>query len=67
MQVVLEEAAESYAAEKVMELQSNSMTDMQENVERLRAWILGWSPAKRIKAKPVEDSSGPDDDDELDE
>ncbi|OZJ06154.1 hypothetical protein BZG36_01043 [Bifiguratus adelaidae] len=39
MQVVLDEAKASYAEEIVIELQSNSVDDMEENVERTRQWV----------------------------
>lgn len=40
MQVLLEEARESYKEEIVMPLASNSIEDLDHNVERLRKWIL---------------------------
>jgi adenylate kinase len=64
MQVVLEEARESYAEEKVLELESNSLQDMERNITTLREWVASWKPTKRIKARaPV--SSDDDDDEEL--
>ena len=42
MQVVLEEARESYAKEIVHEVQSNTMEDMEANVERVDAWMKQW-------------------------
>ncbi|KAF9162032.1 hypothetical protein DFQ27_006081 [Actinomortierella ambigua] len=42
MQVVLEEARDSYAEEIVVELQSNSLEEMEENVSRIKAWVEQW-------------------------
>ena len=42
MQVVLEEARESYAKEIVVELQSDSIEQMEENVSRIKAWKDQW-------------------------
>ncbi|KAG0356525.1 hypothetical protein BG005_004523 [Podila minutissima] len=42
MQVVLEDARESYAEEIVIELQSNSVEQMEENVSRIKAWVDNW-------------------------
>ncbi|CAG8679564.1 18601_t:CDS:2 [Dentiscutata erythropus] len=41
-QVILEEAKESYAAEIVVELQSNNIEDMQSNVTRIEEWVEAW-------------------------
>jgi adenylate kinase len=42
MQVVLEEARESYAKEILVELQSDSIEQMEENVSRIKAWKDQW-------------------------
>lgn len=42
MQVVLDEARESYDLEIVQEVQSNTVEDMESNVERCRAWVDQW-------------------------
>ncbi|KAG9312724.1 P-loop containing nucleoside triphosphate hydrolase protein [Chiua virens] len=42
MGVVSEEARESYQPEIVVELESNSMEDLQENVRRIVTWIDQW-------------------------
>lgn len=42
MQVVLEEARSSYPAEIVVELQSESMEDLEANVARIVEWINAW-------------------------
>ena len=39
MQTVLEEARESYAAEIVVELESETVEQMEQNVARIVAWI----------------------------
>ncbi|CAG8635951.1 2620_t:CDS:2, partial [Ambispora gerdemannii] len=43
---VLEEARESYAPEKVVELQSNSVDDMDSNASRIEKWIEDWKTRK---------------------
>ena len=42
MQTVLDEAREAFAAEIVIELQSDSPGDVESNVERILAWIESW-------------------------
>lgn len=42
MQVVLEEAREAYAPEIVHEVQSNSIEDMESNVQRVMDWSKQW-------------------------
>ena len=42
MEVLLMEARESYAAEIVVELQSNDTEDIDSNVERIESWISTW-------------------------
>ncbi|KAF8527932.1 AAA domain-containing protein [Hysterangium stoloniferum] len=42
MQIVLEEARESYPQEIVVELQSESTEDLETNVARIIAWINEW-------------------------
>ncbi|EJD04179.1 P-loop containing nucleoside triphosphate hydrolase protein [Fomitiporia mediterranea MF3/22] len=42
MQVVLDEARESYAEEIVIELKSESTDDLESNVERLVEWVRAW-------------------------
>jgi len=42
MQVVLEEARESYDLEIVQELQSNTMEEMESNVQRCKVWVGQW-------------------------
>ncbi|KAL0638176.1 factor activating pos9 [Maublancomyces gigas] len=43
MQVILEEAKESYDEEIVVELQSNNSDDIDSNVERISLWLEQWS------------------------
>eukprot|EP00551_Chaetoceros_affinis_P000295 CAMPEP_0203656558 /NCGR_PEP_ID=MMETSP0088-20131115/41972_1 /ASSEMBLY_ACC=CAM_ASM_001087 /TAXON_ID=426623 /ORGANISM="Chaetoceros affinis, Strain CCMP159" /LENGTH=239 /DNA_ID=CAMNT_0050517589 /DNA_START=75 /DNA_END=794 /DNA_ORIENTATION=+ len=42
MNVVLDEAKESYAKEIVVELKSNSVVDMDQNVDRVVSWYRQW-------------------------
>ena len=42
MEVLLEEARESYDEEVVIELQSNEAEDIESNVERIVIWIENW-------------------------
>lgn len=42
MQVILEEAQESYDPEIVIELQSDDVDQMESNVERITQWVENW-------------------------
>ncbi|THD20869.1 Adenylate kinase isoenzyme 6 [Fasciola hepatica] len=42
VQVVLDEARESYREEIVMELPSNSLDDLEQNAQRISDWIVQW-------------------------
>ena len=42
MQVLLDEARESYAQEIVVELKSESPEDIESNLERIEQWIMAW-------------------------
>lgn len=42
MQVLLEEARESYKEEIVVELKSESTEDVESNLERIERWVEGW-------------------------
>lgn len=42
MQVILEEARESYAHEIVHECSSNTIEDLENNVTRIEQWIKHW-------------------------
>ena len=43
MQTILEEARDSYRKEIVIELQSNTTDELENNLERIEAWIQQWS------------------------
>ena len=51
MQVLLEEARESYDADIVVELTSDATEDIEGNVERIEAWITDWQRNNSDKAK----------------
>ncbi|CAK7894981.1 adenylate kinase isoenzyme 6 homolog Hbr1p [[Candida] anglica] len=42
MEVILQDARESYIPEIVIELNSNSVEEMDENVDRISAWVENW-------------------------
>lgn len=42
MQVILEEARNSYAIEIVHEVPSNTVEDMQSNIQRVQQWVEQW-------------------------
>jgi len=42
MQVILEEARESYKKEIIWELQNNTLEDMERNVEGIVSWVQQW-------------------------
>jgi adenylate kinase len=46
MQVVLEEARESYAEDVVKEIKSNSIEELESNVESIAGWAKRWALAK---------------------
>ncbi|CAG8672582.1 10459_t:CDS:2 [Rhizophagus irregularis] len=45
-QVILEEAKESYANEIVIELQSNTIQDMESNASRIEQWVYNFKTQK---------------------
>lgn len=47
MEVLLEEARESYDDEIVVELQSNDADDIESNVERIMIWIEDWKRSNK--------------------
>lgn len=47
MEVLLEEARESYNDEIVVELQSNDAEDIESNVERITIWIEDWKKSNK--------------------
>ncbi|KAL3425616.1 POS9-activating factor FAP7 [Phlyctema vagabunda] len=42
MEVLLQEARDSYAEEIIVELSSNTSDEMESNIERVEAWIKQW-------------------------
>lgn len=42
MQVLLQEARDSYDEEMVVELQSNTSDEMDSNVDRIEQWLTQW-------------------------
>ncbi|PSS02434.1 AAA domain-domain-containing protein [Coniella lustricola] len=42
MEVLLQEARDSYEEEIIVELTSNSTEELEENVERIQAWLKQW-------------------------
>lgn len=42
MEVLLEEARDSYDEEIVVELTSNTSDEMESNVDRIEAWLKQW-------------------------
>jgi adenylate kinase len=42
MEVLLQEARDSYDEEIIVELVSNTSDDMERNVERIEGWIAQW-------------------------
>ena len=44
MQVVLEEAHASYRSEIIHTVESNTIDQMEDNVERVQAWVKNWTP-----------------------
>ena len=48
MQTVLEEARESYTSEIVVELESETVEQMEQNVGRIVAWIEQWQKDQMV-------------------
>jgi len=42
MQVLLQEARDSYDEQMVVELQSNTSDEMDSNVDRIEQWVVQW-------------------------
>ncbi|KAI9881369.1 MAG: factor activating pos9 [Pleopsidium flavum] len=51
MQVLLEEARESYDAEIVVELRSDGTEDIENNVGRIETWIKNWEQDNSVSRK----------------
>jgi adenylate kinase len=49
MEVVLEEARSSYSQEIIMELKSESDSDLEANVETIVQWIRNWRAQKGFR------------------
>lgn len=64
VQVVLEEARESYAGEIVHELHSCKPEDLEMNVGRVQAWLAQWTEDQKRRAEEGEED---DDDDVMEE
>lgn len=47
-QTILEEARESYKSEIVHELPSNTPEDMEENLEKIIAWLEQWKASHSV-------------------
>ena len=45
MQVVAEEAREAYPDAQLVELDSNSVAEMESNVDRIQQWVAEWARA----------------------
>lgn len=42
MEVILQEARDAYRSDIVVELQSNCVEEMEENIDRISAWVANW-------------------------
>lgn len=58
MQVLLDEARESYDEEIVVELQSDSLDDIDLNVERIQQWIEQWKEDRAEVEDEAKDEDG---------
>jgi adenylate kinase len=50
MEVLLQEARESYDEEIVVALTSNTSEEMDSNIERLEAWVTQWEKDNSAKS-----------------
>lgn len=55
MQVVLDEARDSYSQEIVVELQSDTVEEIETNVERILQWIEHWKQARMAEASGTDE------------
>lgn len=55
MEVLLQEARDSYDAEIIVELSSNSPEEMESNVERVEQWLKQWRKDNAGKGNQDED------------
>ena len=51
MNVVQEEAGESYAEEIVQEIRSDEVEDLDANCERVKEWVKNWMSDQQYKKK----------------
>lgn len=51
MEVLLQEARDSYDEEIVVELTSNTSEEMESNIERIETWIVNWRENNKEGAK----------------
>jgi hypothetical protein len=58
-QVVLDEAKDSYNEHIVLELQSNSVEDMENNLEKIKHFVENWNPTMRRTAASTTTSTTP--------
>jgi adenylate kinase len=56
MEVLLQEARESYDEEIVIELRSDTTEEMEANVERIEAWVKQWRKDNSEKSDDSEKS-----------
>ena len=52
MEVILEEARSAFDAEIIVELPSNTLEDLDSNVDRVETWIYQWKTQHSTKTKP---------------
>ncbi|CEP62582.1 nucleoside-triphosphatase LALA0_S05e08834g [Lachancea lanzarotensis] len=64
MGVVMQDAVDSYAAEIVVELQSNSTEDMEQNVDRVVMWTDAWLKQHPKGVTNERDDKGEDEDED---
>jgi adenylate kinase len=50
MEVLLQEARDSYDEEIIVELTSNTSDEMDNNIERIETWIKSWIRTNEISA-----------------
>jgi adenylate kinase len=50
MEVLLQEARDSYDEEIIVELTSNTSDEMDSNIERIETWITSWIRTNEISA-----------------
>jgi adenylate kinase len=57
MEVLLQEARDSYDKQIVVELASNTTEDMESNVDRVEAWVKQWRKDNETR-RAAEDAGG---------